>query len=129
MRRTLRRRRTRKKMRGGRAVRKKKTSKKNKSRSRSRSRRETKKTSFKKDVCTPVKDNKEVMKYTCYTKDALKKMKALWNARHPDMKIKTNSPKKIWAQLKRNMSSSCDRESCWLNQKWLDQELDRKVSK
>jgi len=33
------------------------------------------------------------------------------------MKIKTNSPKKIWEQLKRNMASSCDRESCWLNQK------------
>ena len=128
MRRTLRRRRTRKKMRGGRAVRKKKTSKKNKSRSRSRSRRETKKASFKKDVCTPVKDNKEVMKYTCYTKDALKKMKALWNARHPDMKIKTNSPKKIWAQLKRNMSSSCDRESCWLNQKWLDQGMTNELT-
>ena len=74
MRRTLRRRRTRKKMRGGRAVRKKnKSKKKNKSRSASRNRRETKKVSFKKDVCTPVKDKNEVMKYTCYTKDKRKK--------------------------------------------------------
>ena len=128
MRRTLRRRRTRKKMRGGRAVRKKNKSKKNKSRSASRNRRETKKVSFKKDVCTPVKDKNEVMKYTCYTKDALKKMKALWNARHPDMKIKTNSPKKIWEQLKRNMASSCDRESCWLNQKWVDQGMTNELT-
>tara|TARA_A100001011_G_scaffold397461_2_gene498526 strand:- start:38 stop:1018 length:981 start_codon:yes stop_codon:yes gene_type:complete len=131
MRKTFRRkRRYRRKMKGGKAVQKTKNLKikKNKSKKKSKGKNKTKKITFKKDVCTPVKGKKEMMKYTCYTKDALKKMKALWNARHPDVKIKSNSPKKIWEQLRRNMSSSCDRESCWLNQKWLDQGMTKELN-
>ena len=67
------------------------------------------------------------MKFTCYTKDALKKLKNLWNARHPDIKITTNNPKKIGEKLKQNMSSTCNRESCWLKQKWLKQGMVEKL--
>ena len=124
MRKTLRKKRRTRKWRGGKAVKKTKNKKlKNK-----KLKNKTKKISFKKDSCTPVKNKDEIMKYTCYTKDALKKMKTLWNARHPDVKIKTNSPKKIWEQLKKNMASSCDRESCWLNQKWLDQGMTKELN-
>jgi len=90
----------------------------------SASRRKTnvsRKTNFNTDSCTPTKGKEDLMKFTCYTKDALKKIKNLWNARHPDTKIKTNNPKQIWDQLRNNMSSSCNRESCWLKQKWFDQ--------
>ena len=125
MRKTLRRKRRTRKWKGGRAVKKTKNKKlKNKRKTQNK----TKKISFKKDSCAPVKSKDEIMKYTCYTKDALKKMRSLWNARHPDVKIKTNSPKKIWEQLKKNMASSCDRESCWLNQKWLDQGMTKELN-
>ena len=66
------------------------------------------------------KNKEEIMEFTCYTKDALK-LKELWNSRHPDSKISTNNSKSIWEQLRQKMSSVCERESCWLKQKWIDQ--------
>ena len=45
-----------------------------------------------KGVCSPIANEKT---YTCYSNDALHKLKELWNARHPDAKIMTNVEKEI----------------------------------
>ena len=71
---------------------------------------------FKKPKCSIERNNS----YTCYTNEALLKLKELWNARHPDVKIETNEPKEIWKSLRDNMIDVCDRESCWLKQKFID---------
>lgn len=123
----FRRKQTRKRYTRGGTLKKKQRKKTKKNKNKRRKRNTAKKSKFGKDSCSPVKDKEELMKYTCYTKDALKKLKNLWNARHPDTKIKTNSPKKIWEQLKQNMSSTCNRESCWLKQKWLNQGMVEKL--
>ena len=129
MTRYFRRKQTRKRYKGGTAVikKKKKKTRKQQKNKRKRKRNTSKKAKFNKDSCSPVKDKDELMKFTCYTKDALKKLKNLWNARHPDIKIKTNNPKKIWEKLKQNMSSTCNRESCWLKQKWMKQGMVEKL--
>jgi len=58
--------------------------------------------------------------YSCYSSDNLEKMKHLWNARHPDRQINTNDSREIWTTLKENIGSSCNKESCWLRQKFMD---------
>merc|ERR1711871_369584 len=72
---------------------------------------------YKKLKCSPDKHNKS---YSCYNNENLEKMRVLWNARHPDKLIKTNDSKEIWNQLKRNIGSSCNKESCWLKQKFME---------
>ena len=79
---------------------------------------------YKKVNCSPNPDKKE---FTCYSDNALFKMKKLWNARHPRNKITTNNSKDIWHELRENMSSSCDRESCWLRSKFMDGKLDSEL--
>lgn len=64
--------------------------------------------------------------YTCYTKPALEKMKNIWNARHPDVKISADRPYPIWMALRKNMKSSCDKESCWLKKNWVREKMDKK---
>ena len=55
-------------------------------------------------------------------------MKDLWNARHRDALINSSNPKEIWRQLGENIEkNTCNRESCWLKQKWADNKLDKKV--
>ena len=54
-----------------------------------------------KGVCSPIANEKS---YTCYSNNALHKLKELWNARHPDAKIMTNVEKEIWSALKQHMS-------------------------
>ena len=79
---------------------------------------------YKKVNCSPNPDKKN---FTCYSDNALFKMKKLWNARHPRNKITTNTSKDIWHELRENMSSSCDRESCWLRSKFMDGKLDSEL--
>jgi hypothetical protein len=67
---------------------------------------------FKKLNCSPENDQNE---FTCYSNEDLFKLRDLWNSRHPDVKITTNSPKEIWNILKNKYSQVCDRESCWIN--------------
>ena len=74
-------------------------------------------TKYKKIQCSP--DNNE-NKYTCYNNDNLEKMKQLWNARHPSNLITSNDTREIWNQLKQNIGSSCNKESCWLKQKFME---------
>ena len=72
---------------------------------------------YKKLQCSPDHNNKD---YTCYNSENLEKMRILWNARHPDNLITTNDSKKIWMQLKENIGSVCNKESCWLKQKFME---------
>jgi len=110
-----RRRRTRKKKRSQRRTKKKKRS-------------QRKKGITRKDKCAP-KKNGERLEFTCYTKKALNDMKDLWNARHPDGKIISTQPRAIWEALGDNMKNTCNRESCWMKQKWVSNKLDKKIQK
>jgi len=83
------------------------------------------KRTFKKANCAPSTEKKD---YTCYSDNALMKMKNLWNARHPDSKINTDSTYEIWKQLKLNMQDVCDIESCWLKQQFISNDVDNELS-
>ena len=50
-----------------------------------------------KPTCSPA-NNKKAHKDTCYTTEALDKMKNLWNARHSDDKITTDNNHEIWQE-------------------------------
>jgi hypothetical protein len=71
---------------------------------------------LKKVNCSP-KQKGEINGFSCYTNKSLYKLRDLWNARHPDVKITSNSPKEIHRQISYNLSGICNKESCWLKQK------------
>jgi hypothetical protein len=83
-----------------------------------------KKTSFVKASCAPTAEKKE---YTCYSDNALTKMKNLWNARHPDSKIMSDDKREIWNHLKTNLQEVCDSENCWLKQEFITNNLDSRT--
>jgi hypothetical protein len=85
----------------------------------------TRSRAFKKANCAPSADKKD---YTCYSDSALIKMRNLWNARHPDHKIQVDSPHEIWKQLKGNMQDVCDIETCWLNQQFIANNVDKELA-
>ena len=87
-----------------------------------------KKVITRKDKCSP-KKNGEQLEFTCYTKKALNEMKDLWNARHPDGKIIQERPYDIWMALGDNMKNTCNRESCWMKQKWSKNNLSKDTKK
>lgn len=90
-----------------------------------RRRRHTRKQSkFKKSNCSPSLKKKT---YSCYSHSALHKMRDLWNARHPDEKIHSSEPREIWTNLKNNLDDVCDKESCWLKQKFIKHNLDKEL--
>ena len=66
--------------------------------------------------CSP-KPKGEINDFSCYTNKTLYKLRDLWNARHPDVKITSNSPKEIHRFITEKMSGVCNKESCWLKQK------------
>lgn len=77
--------------------------------------------------CAPNPNKNEVLGFTCYTSDALDKMRRLWNARHPDTIIESNQPRKVWEQLKQNMSETCSNEICWMKQNFIKNDLDSEI--
>ena len=81
-------------------------------------------TKFKKLNCSPENKSKE---YTCYSNNDLKKIKNMWNARHPDQPIKTSNSKQIWQQLKEYYSSVCNKESCWVRQMTKNTKLEKEL--
>tara|TARA_B100000575_G_scaffold52662_1_gene39398 strand:- start:4745 stop:5698 length:954 start_codon:yes stop_codon:yes gene_type:complete len=97
-------------------------------RTKKKKRSQRKKGITRKDKCSPKKDG-ERLEFTCYTKKALNDMKDLWNARHPDGKIIATQPRAIWEALGENMKNTCNRESCWMKQKWVSNKLDKKIQK
>ena len=72
---------------------------------------------FKPVQCSP---NPKKMDFTCYSEDDLYKLRNLWNVRHSDAQIKSNDLKTIWTLLQKNLQNVCSKESCWLNQKFVD---------
>lgn len=65
--------------------------------------------------CSP-KPKGEMNDYSCYTNKALIQLRNKWNARHPDAKINTNSPKEIHRELDNKLKNVCENEACWLKQ-------------
>jgi hypothetical protein len=73
--------------------------------------------------CSP-KPKGEVNKYSCYTNKSLIKLRNKWNARHPDSKITSNSPREIYSDLKKLLNDVCSNEACWLKQSGAFGEVD-----
>ena len=96
---------------------------KNKSTSKNKKRHHNHDDSFK-PRCSPNPNNK---KYTCYSDEALSKMKNYWNIRHPKDKILSNDTKEIWSFFKKAMSHICHRESCWLRSKFMTGKLNNEL--
>ena len=76
--------------------------------------------------CSPKEKNK-INDFTCYTDCSLYKLRDLWNMRHPDSTIKTNDPKEIWNQLNDYLSNVCNKESCWLKQNFVSNNIDNEM--
>ena len=93
-------------------------------RSRRRKRRKGKGKTFRKLRCAPKGKKRKVLGFTCYTADALHKLKSGWNARHPDRRIETNKPREIWQRLKYVMSKTCANEACWIRHQCMKNDLD-----
>jgi hypothetical protein len=89
-------------------------------RKRNKKKRKTRKLKIK---CAP-KNDSETLPYTCYTAKGLHKMKNIWNKKHPDRKITSNRPRNIWRSLQYALSKSCNKESCWLKQKFIKEKID-----
>ena len=86
---------------------------------RGKNKNKNKNKTLKKVNCSP-KDKNEINDFTCYTDKNLYKLRDLWNARHPDVEITSTDPKEIHSSLTNYMSKACNKESCWLKQKFLD---------
>jgi hypothetical protein len=71
---------------------------------------------LKKVNCSP-KPKGEINEFSCYTNKSLYKLRDLWNARHPDVKITSSSTKEIHRQISEKLSGICNKESCWIRQK------------
>jgi hypothetical protein len=71
---------------------------------------------LKKVNCSP-KPKGELNVFTCYTNKSLIELRDKWNARHPDVKIDSNSPKEIHKQISGYLKDVCSNEACWLKQK------------
>jgi len=103
------------------------TSKKNLRNTSKKNLRNTSKKNLRKNIkrlnCSPKKDHD----FTCYSSNSLNKIKDLWNKRHPDSKITTNNLKEIWNALQFNLSNTCDTEKCWLNQKFMENNLNSEL--
>jgi len=92
---------------------------KNKNKNNIGNQRKTRKiVSLQKVNCSP-KDKKELNDFTCYKNKDLHKMRNLWNARHPDHLIHSNTPLEIHNQLALFMKDTCNKESCWLKQNFI----------
>ena len=98
---------------------------KNNRRNKTKKTKKSKEPIYKKLNCSP--NPNKIGDFTCYSSQALFKIKELWNKRHTRNKILTNEPVDIWKQLKENMGSLCDRESCWLKRKFMEGNIDKKL--
>ena len=74
------------------------------------------------EKCSP-KSNADDLDFTCYSKQSLHNLKQIWNMRHPDGRINSNEPREIWSELKKYMGEVCDKESCWLKQQCIKNDL------
>jgi len=78
--------------------------------------------------CSPTSEmNNNNKDYSCYSDEALTKMRDLWNKRHPDVQIKQDEPSAIWTGLKEGMADVCDTEACWLRQQFMENNGDKEL--
>ena len=82
---------------------------------------------LKKINCSPKQKN-EINDFTCYTNKDLIYLRDHWNARHPDVEIKSNSPKEIHKKLTEYLKDICNNEACWLKQKTVFGHLESELS-
>lgn len=82
---------------------------------------------LKKINCSP-KPKGELNHFTCYTNKDIIYLRDHWNARHPDTKITTNSPKEIHDELTQYLKDICNNEACWLKQKTIFGKLESELS-
>ncbi len=78
--------------------------------------RNNKSRSLKKINCSP-KPKDEINDFSCYTNKSLINLRDHWNARHPDAKINSNSPRDIHKKISEYLKDICNNEACWLRQK------------
>lgn len=102
----------------------KETNKRNKRYKNKTNKNNTIKKSFVKLNCSP--ENKE-KDYTCYSDTDLYKLRDMWNARHPDIPIRTKNTKKIWEHLKEYYTTICNKESCWVRQMTKNTKLEHEL--
>lgn len=76
--------------------------------------------------CGP-KIKQSELDFTCFDDKTIFKLRSLWNMRHKDAKIESNNPREIWEKLKLNLSTLCNKESCWLKQQFVNGELDKEL--
>lgn len=81
----------------------------------------------KKINCSP-KPKDELNDFSCYTNKSLIQLRDRWNARHPDVKITSNSPKDIHKQLSEHLKDICNNEACWLRQKGAFGQLENELA-
>jgi hypothetical protein len=77
--------------------------------------------------CSP-KPKRELNDFTCYTNKDLIYLRDHWNARHPDVKIHSNSPKEIHKQLSEHLKDVCNNEACWLKQKTIFGQIESELT-
>ena len=97
--------------------------KRKRNRKKRNSKTKKKKTKLFKPKCSPKKKG-DVLPFTCYTVKGLHKIKNIWNKKHKDRKILTNKPRNIWRALQYIFNESCNKESCWIKQKCISENID-----
>ena len=101
------------------------TRKSNNNRKRRKNKKKTRR-KIKKSSCAP-RNKDDVLDFSCYSKEDLMNMRNIWNARHPDVKIKSKNTKKIWDKLGEYMSDICDREVCWIESNIFKNEMKKDI--
>ena len=54
------------------------------------------------------------------------KLKNIWNSKHPDIKINKKPTKNLGKVIRIN-ENTCDKESCWLKHKCLEEGVDKSI--
>lgn len=80
-----------------------------------------------KPVCSPATPGGGAHDQTCFTPEALDKLKNLWNARHKDDKIESDDAREIWSGLRNRFAGVCDSEKCWLRQSFAANKIDHDI--
>jgi len=72
-------------------------------------------TDIQKMNCSPHVKGKTITDDTCFTEDALSKIKNAYNKNHRETAITATDPKEVWTELRQRLTT-CSKEDCWLEQ-------------
>lgn len=64
---------------------------------------------------------------SCYDRGTLLHLRKLWNARHPDVPIDSESDYDIWHDLQGHLKSVCANEKCWFRKEFANDPHLKKV--